>query len=296
MEFHQIRYFLAACDHLNFTRAAEACAVSQPALTVAIQKLEADLGAPLFLRTGRQIEMTDLGRSMRLHFARIEQSRSAARAAARQMIDGETAPIELGIMCTIGPALFAPAFAAWRTQGNAADLILHNVWGDRMYELLLSGAIDCAIVASRTVPPPGISLHEVMVEPVELAVGLSHPLASRERISIPDLKGHNYIDRLHCEFREDFFEQLHHHEMAIDVILRSEREDWIQQAVRDGLGISFLPRNSVIADGIVTRAVEGVDVRRPIQIATVRDRPIRAPADSFIAFLKNADWTRPREN
>ena len=44
MEFHQIRYFLAACDHMNFTRAAEACSVSQPALSVAIQKLEAELG------------------------------------------------------------------------------------------------------------------------------------------------------------------------------------------------------------------------------------------------------------
>jgi len=293
MEFHQIRYFLAACDHLNFTRAAESCAVSQPALTVAIQKLEADLGAPLFTRSGRQIELTDLGQSMRIHFARIEQSRKAAQIAARHLIDGEMDHIDLGIMCTIGPALFSPAFESWRRAGNDAELILHNIWGDRMFELLLSGALDCAFIAGSAEIPEGMLVEPIVREPVELAMSSADPLAVKPEIFLGDLHDRTYVDRLHCEFREGFFNKLRDHDMVVDVVLRSEREDWIQQAVRDGMGVSFLPRNSVIVSGITTRPVKGIDVVRSIQIATVLDRPQRNTVSTFIDTMKRYDWKQP---
>jgi len=293
MEFHQIRYFLAACDHLNFTRAAESCAVSQPALTVAIQKLEADLGAPLFKRSGRQIELTDLGRSMRIHFARIEQSRKAAQIAARHLIDGERDHIDLGIMCTIGPALFSRAFESWRRAGNHPELILHNIWGDRMFELLLSGILDCALIAGTAELPEGMLVEPIVREPVELAMSSADPLAAKPEIFLADLHDRTYVDRLHCEFREGFFNKLRDHDMVVDVVLRSEREDWIQQAVRDGIGISFLPRNSIIVSGITTRPVEGIDVVRSIQIATVKDRPRRQTVSTFIDTMKRYDWMQP---
>lgn len=292
MEFHQIRYFLAACDHLNFTRAAESCSVSQPALTVAIQKLEADLGAPLFLRSGRQIELTDLGQSMRIHFARIEQGRKAAQVAARHLIDTEMAHVDVGIMCTIGPALFSPAFESWRRDGNDAELVLHNIWGDRMFELLLSGALDCALIASDAEAPDGIHVDTIVMEPVELAMSSADPLATKPEIYLSDLRNRNYVDRLHCEFREGFFNKLRDQDMVVEIVLRSEREDWIQQTVRDGLGVAFLPRNSVIVSGITTRPVQGVDVIRSIKIATVHDRPRRKSANSFVEFVRQFDWNQ----
>jgi LysR family hydrogen peroxide-inducible transcriptional activator len=79
MQFHQVRYFLAACDTLNFTRASEACNVSQPALTVAIRKLEDSLGGRLFVRDRGHLELTELGRLMRVHLGRIEETRPCGR-------------------------------------------------------------------------------------------------------------------------------------------------------------------------------------------------------------------------
>lgn len=90
---------------MNFTRAAESCAASQPALTVAVQKLEAELGRPLFRRDGRGISLTSLGQAMRTHLARIDETRQAAHGAAAEIVQGEMEHVELGIMCTIGPAL-----------------------------------------------------------------------------------------------------------------------------------------------------------------------------------------------
>ncbi len=87
MEFHQIRYFLMAAENLNFTRAAEKCHVSQPALTRAIHKLEEELGGDLFIRDGRAVTLSALGGLMREHFRRIHATQAMARAAAKSFLD-----------------------------------------------------------------------------------------------------------------------------------------------------------------------------------------------------------------
>jgi DNA-binding transcriptional LysR family regulator len=83
MEMHQIRYFLAAAQTLNFTRAAEDCQVSQPALTTAIKKLESHLGSPLFRRERNQLFLSEFGRRMQPTLARILDQTEAAEAIAQ---------------------------------------------------------------------------------------------------------------------------------------------------------------------------------------------------------------------
>ena len=80
MEMHQVRYFLAVCEALNFTRAAEACHVAQPSLTTAIKKLEAELGGELFRRERSRTHLTDLGKLMRPHLETIYAASEAAKA------------------------------------------------------------------------------------------------------------------------------------------------------------------------------------------------------------------------
>ena len=85
MELHEICYFLALCDTLNFTRAAERCNVSQPALTRAIQHLEDKLGGPLVHRERGNTHLTELGRIMRPHFHELDQRMGEARKRARAL-------------------------------------------------------------------------------------------------------------------------------------------------------------------------------------------------------------------
>ena len=90
MEMHQVRYFLAVCDLLNFTRAAERCNVSQPALTRAIKKLEEELDGPLFRRERNLTHLTELGRMMKPH---LEQSLACTLAAKATARDPTASPI-----------------------------------------------------------------------------------------------------------------------------------------------------------------------------------------------------------
>jgi LysR family transcriptional regulator, hydrogen peroxide-inducible genes activator len=102
MNFYQVRYFLAVCDHMSFTRAAQGVGVSQPPLTKAIQRLEEELGGALFVRTSRQTSLTELGRVMRSHLAKIEETHDRARAAAQAALAGpaeQSVEINVGVMC-----------------------------------------------------------------------------------------------------------------------------------------------------------------------------------------------------
>src|SRR3954447_12643598 len=106
MEMHQVRYFLAVADTLNFTRAAEHCHVSQPALTRAIQQLEEELGGLLLRRERKLTHLTDFGRLIEPHLRQMSADAEAAKSTAKKFLNLEEAQIRLGVMCTIGPARF----------------------------------------------------------------------------------------------------------------------------------------------------------------------------------------------
>src|SRR5262249_39280010 len=101
MEMHQIRYFLAVCENLNFTRAAEACNVTQPALTRAVQKLEEELGGLLLHRERNHIRLTEFGQAMRPHLQNILSNTESATTTAKSFLTLEDAPLRLGVMCTV---------------------------------------------------------------------------------------------------------------------------------------------------------------------------------------------------
>ena len=103
MEMHQVRYFLAVSETLNFTRAAERCNVAQPSLTRAVQKLEEELGGQLFRRERSRTHLTDLGRLMYPHLQALYDASVAARAEAEDFRRLKRASLNLGVMCTNRP-------------------------------------------------------------------------------------------------------------------------------------------------------------------------------------------------
>ncbi|MEM7497368.1 MAG: LysR family transcriptional regulator [Pseudomonadota bacterium] len=292
MEFYQIRYFLAAADQLNFTRAAEVCAVSQPALTVAIRKLEEELGGQLFLREHGRVSVTEFGRTMRTHLARIDEMRARAERSAREMLDEGRAEVNLGIYSTIGPAFVGRGLAGFRRAEPGTRLVLYDCWGPRAYDLLLSGAFDVAIVARHAPPPPRIRARRLYDEPMVLAMAADHPLAAC-RVTVDDLEGVVYFDRLRCEFRAEIQAMLERRGIRLNTVMRSEPEDWVQAAIAAGEGVSVMPRDQIFTPGVVARTIEGFDYGRAIEVATVEGRAIPAAAERLVAHLGSMAWEMP---
>src|SRR4051812_26670665 len=128
MEMQQVRYFVSLARTLNFTRAAEQCNVSQPALTRAIQQLEHELGGPLFHRERNNTHLSELGRMMQPYLESVEASTHAAKQAAQAAKKIENITLTLGAMCTIGPQLIAGLIV--RFQAEHPDIEVRVVDGE----------------------------------------------------------------------------------------------------------------------------------------------------------------------
>src|SRR5436309_2571965 len=126
MEMSQIRYALAVARTLNFTRAASECSVSQPALTKAIQNLEAELGNPLFHREGKRVLVSEFGRSMLPHLQHIADEAETARALATNFRLIRNAPIRLGVLSTIGHVRLSHFLAEFQRDFETVEVTVQE--------------------------------------------------------------------------------------------------------------------------------------------------------------------------
>src|SRR5262245_56823759 len=146
MEVHESRYFLAVADTLNFTRAAEQCHVSQPALTRAIKSLEGKLGAgPLIHRERRDTHLSELGRMMPPYVVQVVGQIAQARKKARDFVRLEHTKLTVGLMCTIGPSRLVDLLGAFHRGFTAVDLHLQDGRADVLEDKLSKGELDLAV-------------------------------------------------------------------------------------------------------------------------------------------------------
>lgn len=294
METHEIRYFLAVSSLGSFTRAAEHCNVTQPALTRAIQKLEDELGGLLFSRERGRIHLTDLGRVLEPEFAQMMACRERARCMAARFLRLEGAQLTVGVMCTIGPLRFVSFLNAFRTAHPGIELTLIEGVPARLSDALLAGELDVAIMADPNGFAEPLRSSLLYEERFTLACGRMHALAARRAVRIRDLAGASYLQRINCEYRDRLAEILRDQGIEILRSHRSEREDWIQSMVVAGMGVCFLPEFSVTLPGIVLLPVQDPIVSREVCLVTVAGRRWSAPVAALVAALSNYAWPASR--
>lgn len=285
MDFNQVRYFLALANTLNFTRAAEQCYVSQPALTQSIKRLEDELGGELISREGRETALTPLGKSLRGHFEAIDHTRHLVRSTAKAVTRGEIAELNIGVMCTIGPRLIAGMLDSFQQKHPMVHLVLHDVTRDTIPEMLFSGAVDAVFCARGAPSSSRLRYVEMYGEDVVVAFPPGHAFSQLDSVGLHAVAAERYLDRLHCEFRDGYLSFCNDQGLATQVVLRSQREDWIQSLVRDGVGVSVIPRYSLLEPELDFRPLDAPGMRRTVELAVVEQDVI---APSILAFLDHA--------
>lgn len=292
MEFHQVRYFLMAAENLNFTRAAEQCHVSQPALTRAIQKLEGELGGDLFIRDGRAVTLSPLGRVMREHCQRIQETQQMARTVARTFLEEGASELNVGIMCTIGPDVLSAFLNDFRGRHRDVLLILHDIGPEALPELLLTGALDCAFIAMHGDQAfKEITVESLFDEDMVVAFSDGHRFAEKPEVTLYDVAEEVYVDRLKCEIRQPFFDFMDQNGLDLTVACSSQRDDWIQELVIRGLGVSVMPRFSITTRRIGWRTLTGpLSKSRKIMIARANGLTAQTSINSFYANATQFHW------
>jgi DNA-binding transcriptional LysR family regulator len=288
---HQIRYFLAVCDTLNFTRAAETCNVTQPALTRAVQKLEEELGGLLLRRERGHTHLTDFGRSLRPHLEDVLRNTESATTTAKSFLTLEDAPLRLGVMCTVGPLRCVGLLAQFNKENPGVAVSLLEGVPTELSGKLEQGELDVAIMAE----PKGFA-ERFKVEPLYrerfvVAFPPGHRFERGNAVRTVDCGGESYLMRMNCEYGNYWDDFLADNKVGLKEVYRSEREDWIQTMTMAGMGICFIPEFSPVLPGLHTRPLIEPEVFREVSLVSVPGRRFTPAVAAFVKTLKRYRWT-----
>lgn len=294
MDMHHIRYFLAVCDTLNFTRAAEKCNVTQPALSRAIQQLEEEVGGLLFRRERNLTHLTDLGTLLRPRLQQIIDGMNDVKKDIKKFLTLEDANVTLGIMCTIGPTRFTGLLAEFRARYPGITLKLVEGIPERLSDQLEGGDLDIAIMAAAEGFPERFDVEPLYRERFLVAFAPGHRFEKMNVVPISAVDGETYLLRANCEYDGKLSDVLRDCRADVNVAYASEREDWIQNMVAGGLGICFIPEFSAVVPGLQTRPVTDPEVWRDICLVSMSGRRHSPAVASFLKAVKAHDWPKGR--
>src|SRR3954447_19874723 len=251
MTLTELKYIVAVARQKHFGHAAEACFVAQPTLSVAIKKLEDELGVVIFERGGTEISMTPLGAQIVAQAERVLEQTAAIKEIAKQNKDPLAGPFRLGIIYTIAPYLLPPLVKNMIEQVPQMPLVLQENFTVRLIELLRQGELDAAIMAL-PFADNGLIVQPLYDEPFVVALPKQHPWAGRSDIAAESLKSETMLllGNGHC-FRDQVLEvcpEMARFSTTGDGIARTfegSSLETIRHMVASGIGITVLPQASV---------------------------------------------------
>lgn len=290
MEMSQVKYVLAAARTLNFTKAASECNVSQPALTKAVKTLEIELGAPLFHREGRQVLLSEFGRTMLPNLQRILDGAEAARTLANSYRLLNQVPIRLGIMSTVGHLRLSRFIARFENDHPGVELSIREQGVDDLRQSLEAGDLDLVIMNPLDGLGEDFRTRILYTERYVVVFPPEHRLGRLNGIRLLDLSGEPYVDRLSCEMREMVMGVCQEMEVELYARFRSEREDWVQAMVLGGIGFAFMPEYSVTMPGLLQRPLIDPVVERSICLVSMPGRPHSPAVAAMVGAVQRFAW------
>ncbi len=251
MTLTELKYIVAVAREKHFGKAAEACFVSQPTLSVAIKKLEDELEVKLFERSANEVSVTPLGEDIVRQAQSVLEQAAAIKEIARRGKDPLAGPLRLGVIYTIGPYLLPDLVRQAIQRTPQMPLMLQENFTVKLLEMLRTGEIDCAIMAE-PFPDTGLALAPLYDEPFLAAVPSTHPLASRKTITAQELKAETMLllGTGHC-FRDHVLEvcpefaRFSSDAEGIRKSFEGSSLETIKHMVAAGMGITLVPRLSV---------------------------------------------------
>jgi LysR family hydrogen peroxide-inducible transcriptional activator len=284
MDLGQLRYFSKIVEHRSFTRAAQHCSVSQPALSQQIAKLEKELGQPLFERQGRSIRLTPAGHVLQ---SQAEKILRLVDDAKRQITDdGQTGQICISAIPTVAPYLLPHILTSVGSQFPEAKFIIREDTTEELLKNCSNGDVDIGILALPATAKY-LTVERLFEEELLLALPCDHPLSCRTRITIKDIADEPFVllGKTHCLV--DSIESFCHRKSFQPVTTSNiEQLATVQHLVALGHGVSFIPRIATTDDlggKLVYRSVSGDQPKRTIAVCW---NPYRYQSQLVSNFIK----------
>jgi len=248
MTLTELRYIVAVARERHFGRAASACYVSQPTLSVAIKKLEEELGVLLFERGAGDVAVTPTGRVVVEQAQRVLEEAARIKEIAQAGRDPLAGPIRVGAIYTIGPYLFPRLVPIVRKNAPTMQLIITENYTHVLATMLKQGEVDAIVVALPFVEQ-GVEVQPLYDEPFLVAMPQGHPFEKKKQVSADELEKESLLllGAGHC-FRDqvlDLCSKVNRSASGLQRTLEGGSLETIRQMVASGVGITVLPSSSV---------------------------------------------------
>ena len=258
MTLTELKYIVAVAREKHFGKAAEACFVSQPTLSVAIKKLEEELELKIFERNASEIAVTPLGEEIVRQAQTVLEQAASIKEIAKRGKDPLAGPLKLGVIYTIGPYLLPDLVRNAINMSPQMPLMLQEHFTVKLLEMLRTGEIDCAILAE-PFPDTGLAIAPLYDEPFMAALPSHHPLAAGKTVTAEQLKSETMLllGTGHC-FRDHVLEvcpEFARFASNAEGIRRSfegSSLETIKHMVAAGMGVTLVPRLSVPKEALAS--------------------------------------------
>ncbi len=298
MTLTELKYIVAVARERHFGRAADACFVSQPTLSVAVKKLEDELEVKLFERSANEVTVTPLGEEIVRQAQSVIEQANLIRDIAKRGKDPLAGALKLGVIYTIGPYLLPDLVRQMIKKTPQMPLILQENFTVKLLEMLRNGEIDCAILAE-PFPDAGLATAPLYDEPFMAAVPANHPMAALASVTSEALKNETMLllGAGHC-FRDHVLEvcpEFAHFSSHAEGISRSfegSSLETIRHMVAAGMGVTLVPRLSIPAEALTDKPPRKKADQALVRYLPFKDANGAPPPTRRVALVWRRSFTR----
>jgi LysR family transcriptional regulator, hydrogen peroxide-inducible genes activator len=256
---NELRYAVAVARERHFGRAAEACHISQPSLSVAVRKLEEELGVTLFERGHGEVTLTPAGEKLIRQARRVIDEVGALREMAMQQQDQLAGPLRLGAIYTVAPYLLPELIPVLHERAPGMPLVIEESFTARLRDRLKEGELD-AILVSLPFEEPGVVTLPLYDEPFVAVLPAAHPLSREESLTLDQMADATLLllGAGHC-FRDQVLElcpgclRTANADGSVSRNLQGSSLETIRHMVASGMGVTILPCTAAGADRYAQR-------------------------------------------
>ncbi len=294
MEMQQVRYFLAVARTLNFTRAAEECNVTQPALTRAIKQLEDELGGELIRREGRLSHLTDLGNRMLPLLQQCFEAALAAKSVAAKVKKGEVPTLALAVSRTLDLDHLMHPLIEMHRSFPGLQLKLRRGTGAQVATMLKNGEVDVAIGGPMGESWDRLEAWPMFSEAFDLVVGVDHPLAMRNELDLDVelIRDVRFLIHAGTDLAEFEIGRLSAAGINLDHAHEVDSDRDLEALVVAEIGVAIMPASAMNSARVRHLACSALDLHRTVALYSVAGRARSREASALLTLVRSADWSR----
>lgn len=285
MDTQLLQAFAAVAESGSFSAAAEQLHLTQPAISKRIALLESQLDASLFDRIGRQITLTEAGRTLLPHAQSVLQELRAAKRHIQDLRGGVTGLLTMGISHHMGLHRLPPILQQFSEQYRDVRLDIDFLDSEEAYERVLLGEVELGVITLAPEEKPSLQQIPIWNDELVVTVARNHPLGTQQRVSARALSQYRAIlpglNTYTGRIVKALFEQ---QKLPLDVSMSTNYLETIKVMVSIGLGWSVLPK-TLVDDSLCGLALSGQKMSRDLGVVMHRERSLSNAASAFLKLL-----------